>query len=122
MVFAGKKLNKYLNASKKYLALIFILTLITVVLRMFYNYSFMMQLILFLVGLMVLGRAGWTAATKYQFNLPEIGFVGFILSFGAHWSLPLFHNIGEVLYLFVINAIIYIFIVIVSGLLSRKLK
>lgn len=122
MVFAGKTLSKYLNASKKYFAIIFILTLITVLLRTLYDYSSIMQIILLLVGLIVLGWAGWTAATKYQFTLPEISFVGFILSFGTHWSLPLFHNIGEVLYLFVINSIINIFIVTASGFLSRKLK
>jgi hypothetical protein len=122
MVFAGKTLKEYLNASKKYLAIIFFLTLISVLLRTFYDYSTIIQITLFLIGLIALGWAGWAAATKYQFTLPQIGFVGFILSFGAHWTLPLFHNIGEVLYLFVINSIINIFIVTASGFLSRKLK
>jgi hypothetical protein len=81
-----------------------------------------MQATLLLVGLIVLGWAGWTTARKLQFTIQQIGFIGFILSFGAHWSLPLFHNIEEVLYLFVINSIIYVIVVTASGLFSRKIK
>jgi hypothetical protein len=96
--------------------------LITVLLRKFYVYSSIMQTILLLIGLIVLGWAGWTTARKLQFTIPQIGFIGFILSFGAHWSLPLFHSIGEVLYLFVINSVINVAIVIAGGSLSRKIK
>jgi hypothetical protein len=122
MMFAGKTLKEYLVASNKYLAIIFFLTLITVLLRKFYVYSSIMQTILLLIGLIVLGWAGWTTARKLQFTIPQIGFIGFILSFGAHWSLPLFHSIGEVLYLFVINSVINVAIVIAGGSLSRKIK
>ena len=122
MIFAGKALNEYLIASKKYLAIIFFLTLITVLLRNFYDYSSIIQTTILLIGLIVLGLAGWATARKFQFTLPQIGFIGFILSFGAHWSLPLFHSIGEVLYLFAINSIINIVIVIASGFLSKKIK
>ena len=122
MIFAGKTLKEYLVASKKYLAIIFFLTLITVLLRKFNVYSSIVQTTLLLVGLIVLGWAGWTTARKLQFTVQQIGFIGFILSFGAHWSLPLFHSIGEVLYLFVINSIINVIIVTACGLLSWKIK
>jgi hypothetical protein len=122
MIFAGKTLKEYLTASRKYLAIIFFLTLITVLLRKLYVYPSIIQIVLLIFGLIVLGRAGWTTVRKLQFTILQVGFVGFILSFGAHWSLPLFHSIGEVLYLFIINSVINIVIVIAGGLLARKIK
>ncbi len=122
MIFAGKTLNEYLIASKKYFAIIFFLALITVLLRKFDVYSSIIQTTVMSVGLIVLGLAGWTTTRKFQFTLPQISFIGFILSFGTHWSLPLFHSIGEVLYLFIINSTINIVIVTSFGFLSRKLR
>jgi len=51
MIFAGKILKGYLIASKKYLAIIIFLTLITTLLRMFYDYSSVIQTALLLAGL-----------------------------------------------------------------------
>ncbi len=120
-MFAGKTLKEYLIVSKVYLAIIFFLTLVTVLLRKLSVYSSIIQVALLLIGLIVLCWAGWTTARKQQFTILQIGFIGFILSFGAHWSLPLFHSVGEVLYLFIINSIINIVIVTAGGLLSRKM-
>jgi len=119
---AGKTQNEYLNASKKYLVLIFCLTLITVLLRKFTVYSSGIHIVLLLVGLIILGRAGWATAREYRFNLLQIGIFGFILSFGSHWSLLFFHGPGEILNLFVINSIINVVIVTASGYAARRIK
>ncbi len=78
--------------------------------------------LLTLSGVIVIGWAGWTSARNYKFNLKQIGTVGFILSFAAHCALPFFHNIWEVLYLIVVNSIIYAVIAIIAGWFASKFK
>lgn len=122
MAFAGRTLSEYLAASKKSLAIIFIIAVIGVVGRLSDYYPPGIQLLLLFLGLAVLGQAGWTAVRYYGFNLIQTGLVGFLLSFGSHWALPIFHGIGEVSYLFLVNSLIFIAVTGLGGLLAKKIK
>ncbi len=116
----GKTLYEYFMASKKFLAIIIILMIIIVVLRLFY-YPPGNQIPLFLGGIVFIW-AGWSVVRYRGFNLKQAGFVGLILSLGVHWTLPIFHSVWEVLYLILINTIIYSIIVIFGGLLAKMFK
>jgi len=104
------------------LAITFILAVISVAGRLSDYYPSGIQLLLLLLGLVVLGRAGWTAVRYYGFNLIQTGLVGFFLSFGSHWALPIFHTIGELTYLFLVNSVIFVGVTGLGGLLAKKIK
>ena len=120
MKVMGKSLYEYFMASKKFLAIIIILMIIIVALRLFY-YPPGVQTPLFLGGIVFIW-AGWSVVRYNGFNLKQAGFVGIILSFGVHWTLPIFHSVWEVLYLILINTIIYSVIVIFGGWLAKMIK
>lgn len=122
MTFAGRTLSEYFSTSKKFLAIIFIIAVVSVAGRLSDFYPPAMQLLLLLLGLVVLGRAGWTAVGHYGFDLVQTGLVGFLLSFGSHWALPIFHSIGELTYLFVVNSVIFVGVTGLGGLLAKKIK
>ncbi len=61
MKFAGKNLNDYLVTSWKFLVIGLILTMIRVVLNLLGAYLAGIQTLLALLGLIVVGGAGWTA-------------------------------------------------------------
>jgi len=107
-------------ASIKFLAIIIILMIIIVVLRLFY-YPPSKQIPLFLGGIVFIW-AGWSVVRYHGFNLKQAGFVGLVLSLGVHWTLPIFHSAWEVLYLILINTIIYCIIVIFGGWLAKIIK
>lgn len=109
-------------ASKKFLAIIIVLMILIVVLRLSSNFPSNRQAPLAFLGGIVLIWAGWSVVKNYGFSLKQAGFVGLILSFGVHWTLPIFHSAWEVLYLILINTIIYSVMVISGGWLARKLK
>jgi hypothetical protein len=121
MTVAGKTLFEYLVVSRKFLIIVFLLALISVVGRLSGYYPPAMQYLL-LLGLVALGWAGWTSVRMHQFTLVQTGMVGFLVSFGSHWSLPIFHGIGEILYLFLVNSVIFVVIAILGGLLARKTR
>ncbi len=122
MTFAGRTLGEYFLASRKFLVITFILAVISVAGRLSDYYPPGIQLLLLFLGLVVLGRAGWTAVRYYGFNLIQTGLVGFLLSFGSHWALPIFHSIGELTYLFLVNSVIFVGVTGLGGLLAKKIK
>ncbi len=121
MTVAGKTLSEYFVVSRKFLVIVFILALISVVGRLSGYYPPAMQYLL-LLGLVALMWAGWTSVRKYRFTVIQTGMVGFLISFGSHWALPIFHGMGEVIYLFLLNSVIFVVITILSGFLARKIR
>lgn len=121
MTVAGKRLSEYFAVSWKFLVLVFLLALVSVVGRLSGYYPPAMQYLL-LLGLVALGWAGWTSVRIHRFTLVQTGAVGFLVSFGSHWSLPIFHGIGEVLYLFLVNSVIFVVIAVLGGFLARKIR
>lgn len=122
MKVMGKTLYEYFLASKKFLAIIIVLMIIIVVLRLRSYYPAGVQTPLFILGGIVFIWAGWSVVRYHEFNLKQAGCVGLILSFGIHWTLPIFHHGWEVFYLILINTIIYSVIVIFGGWLAKFKK
>lgn len=122
MKFAGKTLTEYFVVSKKFLGIAFILVGISVVWRLFYAYPAGIQTIVTILGVIVIGWAGWTMVRGHGFSLKQTGFVGFLFACVTFWALPIFHKIGEVLLLFIINTFLYILITIFGGWLAKKIK
>jgi len=73
------------------------------------------------LGVIVIGWAGWTMVRSHGFSLKQTGLVGFLFAVVTFWTLPIFHKIGEVLLLFIIDTLLYILITIFGGWLAKKL-
>ncbi|MGB6864129.1 MAG: hypothetical protein WBE11_00410 [Candidatus Aminicenantaceae bacterium] len=116
----NKTLNEYFTASCRFLATIFIITVIIVFLRLFSDFPSSIQSLLSLGGVVFIGLAGWSVVRNHGFNLKQAAFVGFLLSFGTHWSVPIFHRAGEVLYFILINSIIFSTVAVFGGWLAKK--
>jgi hypothetical protein len=122
MKFAGKTLTEYFIVSKKFLVIAFILIGISVIWRLCYVYPAGIQTIVTILGVIVIGWAGWTMVRVHGFSLKQTGFVGFLFVVITFWTLPIFHKIGEVFLLFIINTFLYILITILGGWLAKKIK
>jgi hypothetical protein len=118
----NKTLNEYFTASWRFLATIFIITVIIVFLRLFSDFPSSIQSLLSFSGVVFIGLAGWSVVRNHGFNLKQAVFVGLLLSFGTHWSVPMFHRAGEVLYIILINTIIFSAVAVFGGWLANKLK
>lgn len=118
----GKNLNEYFTASWRFLATIFSITVIIVFLRSFSDFPSSIQSLLSLGGVVLIGLAGWSVVRNHGFNLKQAVFVGLLLSFGTHWSVPIFHRAGEVLYFILINSIIFSIATVFGGWLANKFK
>lgn len=108
-------------ASKKFLAIIFIVMVIIVVLRLSHHYPPGIQTPLGLLAVIVIGWAGWAAVKDYGFDLKQTGFVGLLLSFGTHWALLILHSPWEVLYFFLVNSILYAVVAAFGGLVGKEI-
>lgn len=122
MKFAGKTLIEYFVASKKFLIIALILIGISVIWRLCYVYPAEIQTFITILGIFIVGWAGWTMVRAHGFSLKQTGFVGFLFAVVTFWALLIFHKIGEVLLLFIINTFIYILITLVGGWLAKKCK
>jgi hypothetical protein len=119
MKIAGKTLNMYFVVSKNFLAVIFIIMIYIVILRLSSDALPVIQTLLSLSVVIVLIWAGWSSVKHHGLDLRQVLIVGLLLSFGIHWSLPIFHSPGEVLYLIFINTIVYSIIAIFGGWLAK---
>lgn len=122
MKVMGKTLKQYFRASWKFLAVIFIIMAIIVAIRLSFDFASGIQTLLTLFGVILIGWAGWSAVKGHGFNLKQAGIVGILLSFGTHWALPIFHSMLEVIFLILINTIIYSVIAVFGGWLVKKFK
>jgi hypothetical protein len=76
-----------------------------------------------LLGLIVInsypGRVGGCEKTQVQSATDRMGFR---LSFGTHWALPIFHNAGAVVYFFLVNSVLFSIITAFGGLIGKMLR
>ena len=121
MLIAGRTPRDYFLASRAFLAAILILSGVNVIGRLTGHFSVFLGYLQF-VGLPLVGWAGWRAIRKHGFNLTQTAIVGFILSFASHWTLPIFHGATEISWLFVVNSIIFVAVVLCGGFLAKKPK
>ncbi len=122
MKILGKPLNEYFKVSWKFLAIIFLIAMVIVFLRLSSNIPASIQSLLTLGGIAFIGFAGWSIGKNHEFNLKHVFFVGILLSFGSHWSVPIFHRAEEMLYIILINTIIFFTVTVFGGWLAKKLK
>ncbi|NIM58138.1 MAG: hypothetical protein GTO16_04235 [Candidatus Aminicenantes bacterium] len=118
----GKTLNEYFIASWRFLATIFVIAVIIVLLRLFSKFPSIIQYLLTFGGVFFVAFAGWSIVRNYGFNLKQVVLVGLLLSFGSHWSVPIFHRAWEVLYFILINSIILSIAAVFGGWLLKKFK
>jgi hypothetical protein len=64
---------------------------------------------------LVVGLFGWLSVRRCHSSLAQSILMGFVLSFGSHWSLPFFHKGGEILQLFIVNSAIFVFVTFLGG-------
>lgn len=121
MLIAGRTPRDYFLASRVFLAAVLILSVVNVMGRLTGYLSVFLGYLQF-VGFPLIGWAGWRATRKYGFNLKQTAIVGFILSFASHWTLPIFHNVLEILWLFVVNSVIFIAVALCGGFLAKKTR
>ncbi len=80
------------------------------------GYSFQgLQNLMILMLIIVLGLFGWLSVRKCNSSLAQNILLGVILSFGSHWSLPLFHKGREILQLIIVNSAIFAFVAFLGG-------
>lgn len=119
MKIAGKSSTEYFLASRNFLAVIFIIMILIVVLRLSPDAPHGIQTLLSLSGGIVFVWAGWSNVRHRGFNLRQVSIVGLLLSLGVHWSLPIFHGAREVVYLIFINSSIYSIMSVFGGCLAK---
>ena len=122
MKFFGKKLNVYFVVSWKFLVILFVAAAIIGFFRLSSEFTSFIKTLFSIVCFACMGIAGWSAVRNHNFSLKQVIFMGFLLSFGIHWMLPIFHTAVEVMYLLLINTLVYSAIVFCGGLLAKVLK
>jgi len=118
----NRTLNEYFAASWKFFVTIFIIMVIIVLLRLISDFPASIQSFLSVGGVVFIGLAGFTVVRNHGFNLKQAGFVGLLLSFSTHWSTLIFHKAGEMLYIILINSIIFFIVAVFGGWLAKKPK
>lgn len=121
MLVAGRTPSEYLLASRWFLGALLLLAGVSVVARLTGALSLLVQY-LQPASLPLIGWAGWHAVRKQRFGLSQAAVVGFVLSFASHWTLPIFHNAGESLSLFVVNSILFVVVALAGGGLARMVR
>ena len=121
MLIAGRTPRDYFLASRAFLAAILILSGVNVIGRLTGYFSAFVKYLQF-IGLPLIGWAGWRAVRKHGFNLRQAAMVGFVLSFASHWTLPIFHGAAEILWLFVVNSIVFVAVALCGGFLATKAR
>ncbi len=107
MEILGKPLKEFLGASKWFLIIVFLGTVFSVVWRLSTDRVVKIPNYLGIVTVIIIVLAGWKLARKDGFNLLQTGFAGFLLFLTTVWSTPFFHKGLEVIYLILINAVIF---------------
>ncbi len=118
----GKIVIEYFEASWKFLAAILSVMAIVVFLRLSPDFPSFLQTLLSIVGVVFLGLGGWYSVRNQGFNVKQALIVGILLSFGIHWTLPIFHSATEVISLLLINTLIYSVVVFCRTWLADTFK
>lgn len=118
MKFVGKTLQEYGTVGWKFFALVFFLQVMSTIWRVSGRDPSIMQNLLGLI-VIILILVGWAVVRKHRFSLQQTAFMGFLLSFGTHWALPIFHNAGAVVYFFLVNSVLFSIITAFGGLIGK---
>lgn len=121
MRITGRRPGEYFTALRGFFAALVILAGVSVVARLTGRFVVLVQY-LPLAGVPLIGWAGWHAVRNREFNLWQTAIAGFILSFGSHWTLPIFHSAGEGIVLFVVNSSVFIAFALAGGILARTVR
>lgn len=120
MKLAGKTLNEYMSASKKFLIIALGLQMIIVTLRLTNTLLRTIELLITIFGVIVIVWAGWTMVKDYEYNLKQAGVIGFLISLLTIWALPIFHSLSELIPIIVVNAILYVLFAGLGGWLAKR--
>lgn len=119
MKIAGKSFRDYLAIMKSFWVALFILMALMVAARRSVNIPTWTQTLLSVSGALVIIGAGWTSVKRHGFELRHVAIAALFLSLGVHWSLPIFHSVGEIAYLLFINSFVYAALAILGGFLAK---
>jgi hypothetical protein len=119
MKIAGKAFREYLAVSKSFWMALFIIMVLTVLIRRSNDVPGWIQPLLSVSGALVIIGAGWTSVRRHGLELRQVAIVALFLSIAVHWSLPIFHSAGEVAYLIFINSFVYTLMAIIGALLAK---
>lgn len=119
MKIAGKEFREYLAVSKGFWMALFIIMVLTVLIRRSNGVPGWIQPLLSVSGAAILVGAGWSSVKRHGLDLRQVSVVALVLSLAVHWSLPIFHSIGEVVYLIFINSFVYTLMAIIGALLAK---
>jgi hypothetical protein len=121
MLTAGRTQRDYFLASRVSFVVLLVLSGVNVIGRLTGYFSVFVNYLQF-IGFPLIGWAGWWAVRKHGFNLTQTAIVGFILSFASHWALLIFHSAVEIVWLFVVNSIIFIAVALCGGFIAKKTR
>jgi len=119
MKIAGKAFREYLAVSKGFWMTLFIIVVLTVVIRRSHFDPGWIQTLLSVSGAAILVRAGWTGVKRHGLDLRQVSVVALVLSLAVHWSLPIFHRPWEVVYLVFVNSFVYMLMASIGALLAK---
>ncbi len=94
------------------------LTAISVLARLSVEDPSTIQSIVLVLGLLATLGAGWITIRTFRLRLRHCALLGLVLSFGSHWSLPVFHKGLEIVQLILLNSIIVAAMVFFGGCLA----
>jgi hypothetical protein len=121
-VFEESMMESSKRGSKKYglflatfLGITVALTVISVLARLSVEDPSTIQSIVLILGLLVTFGAGWITIRTFRLRLRHCALLGLVLSFGSHWSLPIFHKGPEIVHLILLNSIIMAAIAFFGG-------
>ncbi|UCC38351.1 MAG: hypothetical protein JSV96_10945 [Candidatus Aminicenantes bacterium] len=120
----SKKLKEYFTAFRVFLAVVFILTLINVILRLSFDLPPGISSFLILVAAIMTSWAGWKSVREYGYDFRQTAFVGFLFFLATNWSLLIFHPVSDVLFyiLILVNSFLFVMFASLGGLLAKQFK
>ena len=115
-------ISKLIRLGIIFFILICLITAVNVILRKSGHSLPIIQNIMLVILIVLLCLFGWLSVRKCNSSLILAFFSGLILSFGAQWSLPLFHKGKEIFQLLIVNSLIFAFVTVLGALLAIMMK
>ncbi len=92
-----------------------IMTMVSVLGRASVQFTPAIQNALTALGAIIVASAGWVSVSRLEYGLRWTPLIGILLSVGSHWSLPMFHEAGEIPPLLLINSSIFAAVAFLGG-------
>jgi hypothetical protein len=92
-----------------------IMTMVSVFGRTSVQFTPAIQNALAALGAIIVASAGWVSVSQLTYGLRWTPLIGLLLSVGSHWSLPMFHEAGEIPPLLLINSSIFAAVAFLGG-------